>query len=80
MKQHAIIFSTHTAQAIRDLTAKGNAEPVTKGNYLGFSPSEAAQHIFVPQTRRNAYGVKETEEAIPNSLNEILSQVDMGEG
>jgi hypothetical protein len=80
MKKQAIVFTTHTAQAIRDLTARGNAEPVTKGNYLGFSPSEAAQHVFVPQTRRNAYGLKETEEAIPGSLNEILSQIDMGEG
>jgi hypothetical protein len=79
MKNQAIIFTTHTPAAIRDLTAKGNAEPATKGNYLGFSPSEAAQHVFIPQTRRNAYGLKETEEAIPGSLNEILSQVDMGD-
>lgn len=81
MKTQAIIFTMHTEQAIKDLTARGNSAPrVTVRNYLGFSPSEAAQHVFVPKVTRNVYGGKDTESVIPGSLDEILSQVDIGEG
>ncbi len=81
MKAQAIIFTIHSEQAIKDLTARGNAAPrVTKRNYLGFSPSEGAQHVFIPKVTRNVYGGKDIEKAIPGSLDTILSQVDMGEG
>jgi len=81
MKTQAIVFTLHSEQAIKDLTARGNAAPrVTVRNYLGFSPSEAAQHVFVPKVTRNVYGGKDTEQAIPGSVDAILSLVDMREG
>lgn len=84
MKQQAIIFSTHDtgsnlAHLIKEAKARG--QTITeKGQIAGFSPSEGAQHVFIPETRRNAYGIKETDAEYPGFVNEILSQMDMGEG
>lgn len=80
MKQQAIIFTAHSPEALKHLVADPKADqPVWKRGYVGFSPSEAAQHVFIPETRRNAYGIKETETEYPGFVNEILSQMDMGD-
>lgn len=83
MKQHAIVFSTHGAGSnLNHLVkeAKDRGQTITeKGKIFAFTPSEAAQHAFKPQVRKDAYGLAKTETALPSSFNDILNAVDMGE-